>query len=56
MPKNFVKRPLAAAASASRAIERGSSSEATDFIAVALTKIYFSRFWPRNRMSSPKTI
>jgi hypothetical protein len=30
--------------------------EAPDFIAVAAVVIYFSRFQPKNRMSSPKPI
>jgi hypothetical protein len=30
--------------------------EAIDSIAVAAPQIYFSRFQPKNRMSSPKTI
>jgi hypothetical protein len=34
----------------------GPSPEATDSIAVAFTPIYFSRFPPKKRMSSPKTI
>jgi hypothetical protein len=30
--------------------------EATDLIAFAAACFYFSRFWPKNLMSSPKTI
>jgi hypothetical protein len=33
----------------------GMKPEAPDSIAVAFSMIYFSRFQPKNRMSSPKT-
>jgi hypothetical protein len=36
--------------------QSGMKPEAPDSIAVAFAVIYFSRFQPKNRMSSPKTI
>jgi len=39
----------------SRMTQRSPKGEATDSTAFAVACFYFSRFWPKNRMSSPET-